>query len=144
MNNPVGTLISELRTAGIASQRIRGGESDPGDAKEEGSFQRYVVLVHLGYAREHRAPIAEHRIGVRAYGATFQDAAVAKVVASVDARRVAYIASLLVAAGVEKRKALDRAAFLYWAYLGQAIVMDSRHASIAAAGLDEIVGLFEK
>ena len=79
---------------------------------------------------------------VRSWAA--QDEAVAKVVASVDARRVAYIASLLVAAGVEKRKALDRAAFLYWAYLGQAIVIDPRHASIAAAGLDEIVGLFEK
>ena len=79
---------------------------------------------------------------VRSWAA--QDVAVAKVVASVDAGRVAYIASLLVAAGVENRKALDRAAFLYWAYLGQAIMMDPRHASIAAAGLDEIVGLFEK
>ena len=64
--------------------------------------------------------------------------------AAVDASRVAYIADLLVAAGVESHKAPHRAAFLYWAYLGQAVVMDPRHASIAPAALDDIAGLFEK
>ena len=43
----------------------------------------------------------------------------ATIVASVDARRVAYIAKLLVAAGVESRRALPQAAFMYWAYLGR-------------------------
>lgn len=72
------------------------------------------------------------------------DDAVAVIVAAVDARRVAYIAGLLAAAGVESRKALPRAAFLYWAYLGQAIVMDPHHSSIAASALDDISGLFEQ
>lgn len=73
-----------------------------------------------------------------------EDDDVAGIVASVDARRVAYIAKLLVAAGVDGRRAPSRAAFMYWAYLGQAIVMDPRHASIPASALDDISGLFEK
>jgi AcrR family transcriptional regulator len=79
---------------------------------------------------------------IRSWAAEDED--VAAIVASVDARRVAYIAKLLVAAGVESRRALPRAAFMYWAYLGQAIVMDPRHASIPASALDDISGLFEK
>jgi AcrR family transcriptional regulator len=73
-----------------------------------------------------------------------EDADVATIVASVDASRVAYIAKLLIAAGVESRRALSRAAFMYWAYLGQASVMDPRHASIPASALDDISDLFEK
>jgi len=73
-----------------------------------------------------------------------EDEEVATIVASVDARRVAYIAKLLVAAGVESRWALPRAAFMYWAYLGQAIVMDPRYSSISASAMDDISDLFEK
>jgi len=73
-----------------------------------------------------------------------EDREVAAIVASVDARRVAYIAKMLAAAGVEGQKAQRRAAFLYWAYLGQPMVMEPRHAAIAAAALDDIGDLFEK
>lgn len=73
-----------------------------------------------------------------------EDRKVAAVVASVDARRVAYIAKMLAAAGVEGQKALRRAAFLYWAWLGQPMVMEPRHAVIAVAALDDIGDLFEK
>jgi hypothetical protein len=73
-----------------------------------------------------------------------EDEEVARIVASVDARRVAYIAKMLVAAGVESKKALPRAAFMYWAYLGQAIVMDPRHSSIPALAMDDISDLFER
>jgi AcrR family transcriptional regulator len=73
-----------------------------------------------------------------------EDKEVATIVATVDASRVAYLAKLLIAAGVESRRALPRAAFLYWAYLGHAIVMDPRHASIPASALDDISDLFEK
>jgi AcrR family transcriptional regulator len=73
-----------------------------------------------------------------------QDRDVAAIVASVDARRVGYIAKMLAAAGVEGQKAQRRAAFLYWAFLGQRMVMDPRHASIAPTALDDISGLFEK
>ena len=72
------------------------------------------------------------------------DENVAAIVASVDARRVAYIAKLLVAAGVGPERAPSRAAFLYWAYLGQAIVMDPRYSSIPTTALDDIGSLFEK
>lgn len=71
-----------------------------------------------------------------------EDPAVAAIVAAVDARRVTYIARLLAAAGVAAPRARARAAFLYWAYLGQPIVMDERHSSITAAALDEISTLF--
>jgi AcrR family transcriptional regulator len=73
-----------------------------------------------------------------------EDEEVARLVASVDARRVAYIAKMLVAAGVDSKKALPRAAFMYWAYLGQAVVMDPRHSSITASAMDDISGLFER
>ena len=91
-----------------------------------------------------RAFVEQPRLdrAIRAWAAEDED--VAKIVASVDARRVAYIAKLLVAAGVDSRRAPPRAAFMYWAYLGQAIVMDPRHASIPASALDDISGLFEK
>jgi hypothetical protein len=73
-----------------------------------------------------------------------EDKYVAATVTTVDTRRVAYIAQMLVAVGVDRRRALPRAAFMYWAYLGQSIVMDPRHASIPALALDEISDLFEK
>ena len=79
---------------------------------------------------------------IRSWAAEDDD--VAGIVASVDARRVAYIAKMLVATGVESPRASGRAAFLYWAYLGQPIVMDPRHSSIAASALDDIADLFER
>jgi len=79
---------------------------------------------------------------IRSWAAADED--VATIVASVDARRVTYIAKLLAAAGVESRKALPRAAFMYWAYLGQAIVMDPRHSTLSATAVDDISDLFEK
>jgi AcrR family transcriptional regulator len=72
-----------------------------------------------------------------------EDKSVAAIVAAVDAERIAYIAKLLVAAGVARKLTLARATFLYWAYLGQAIVLDPRHAAIPAPALDDIGALFE-
>jgi AcrR family transcriptional regulator len=72
-----------------------------------------------------------------------QDRAAAAAVSSVDTRRVAYIASMLAAAGVDGQKAQRRAAFLYWAYLGQPMVMEPRHATITGPALDDISDLFE-
>lgn len=74
MNNPVGAILTELANANIASGRVRGGEPAPSDAKDAKRFQRFVVLVNLGYSRLHRTPMAIWRIGVRAYAATYQDA----------------------------------------------------------------------
>jgi AcrR family transcriptional regulator len=91
-----------------------------------------------------RAFVAKRSLdrAIRSWASDDED--VAAIVASVDARRVAYIAKLLVAAGVDSRRALPRAAFMYWAYLGQAIVMDPRHSTIAVSAMDDISDLFEK
>lgn len=69
---------------------------------------------------------------------------VAAIVAAVDARRVGYMAELLVAAGVEPVQAQPRAAFIYWAYLGQAIVMDPACAAIDETAMEQIADLFER
>jgi hypothetical protein len=79
---------------------------------------------------------------IRSWAAEDED--VAKIVATIDDRRVAYMAKMLVAAGVESRRALPRAAFMYWAYLGQTMVMDPRHSSIPPVAIDDISALFEK
>jgi AcrR family transcriptional regulator len=73
-----------------------------------------------------------------------EDRAVAAIVASVDARRVSRIAGLLTDAGVAQEHATHRAAFLYWAYLGQVAVMDRRCASLPPDALDRITALFER
>ena len=78
---------------------------------------------------------------VRAWAAT--DPVVAAAVATVDDRRIGYIEGLLTAAGQPLAKAQARARFLYWAYLGQAIVMAPGHATLSARQLDDISALFE-
>lgn len=78
---------------------------------------------------------------IRSWAAEDED--VAAIVASVDARRIAYIADLIAAAGVERQRAQRRATFLYWAWLGQTLVLDARHASLAEVEMDDICELFE-
>lgn len=75
MIDPLGKLITELRDANIASKRVAGGETPEGWGKGAGQYQRFVILVRLGAERLHRAPVAFHRIGVRAYGVDLHDAA---------------------------------------------------------------------
>jgi AcrR family transcriptional regulator len=79
---------------------------------------------------------------IRSWAAVDRDAA--GIVAAVDAKRVSRIAMLLAEAGVKEAQATHRAAFLYWAFLGQVAVMDRRHAALPAAALDDITGLFER
>lgn len=78
---------------------------------------------------------------IRAWAA--DDADVAAMVASVDERRIAYIAELLISAGVENTKAPARAAFLYWAYLGRGMAMASGHSTMTTSAADDISALFE-
>lgn len=68
---------------------------------------------------------------------------VATMVAAVDASRVGYMAKLLIDAGVDAEQAQPRAAFIYWAYLGQAIVMDPVTATIDETAMEGIADLFE-
>ncbi|MBU4567366.1 MAG: TetR/AcrR family transcriptional regulator [Alphaproteobacteria bacterium] len=72
-----------------------------------------------------------------------QDGEVASAVASVDARRVGYIGVLLRSAGVSPAKAASRAAFVYWAYLGQAAIVGPSPATLTSAALDDISQLIE-
>lgn len=79
---------------------------------------------------------------IRAMAST--DAGIARMVASVDARRIAYMAKLLVEAGLESPRALPRAEFLYWAYIGQSAVMDPRHSAITERDIDDLGALFTR
>ncbi|UFS74821.1 TetR/AcrR family transcriptional regulator [Tardiphaga sp. 37S4] len=79
---------------------------------------------------------------IRAMAST--DADIAKMVASVDARRVGYMAKWLIEAGVESQRALPRAEFLYWAYIGQSAVMDPRHSAITELDVDDLSALFTR
>ena len=79
---------------------------------------------------------------MRSWAAT--DRTAAEIVAAVDAKRVSRLAGLLIEAGVKEGHAFHRAAFLYWAYLGQVAVMDRRYATLPADALDHIGGIFER
>ena len=79
---------------------------------------------------------------IRAMGST--DPEIGRMVASVDARRIAYMADLLVDTGVDAKRALPRAEFLYWAYIGQSAVMDPRHSAITERDIDDLSGLFTR
>ncbi len=72
------------------------------------------------------------------------DADAAKVVATVDAGRVAYIAKLLRESGVDARASMPRAEFIYWAYIGQSSMMNSAHGTITEADLGDLSGLFSR
>lgn len=84
LTDPMGSILAQLRTANIASKRVRGNEPAPatsingvvteGDARGPGSYQRFVVLVDLGGPRLHRTPMQTTRFVLRAYGVTPQDA----------------------------------------------------------------------
>ena len=79
---------------------------------------------------------------IRAMGAT--DPAISRMVASVDARRIAYMAGLLVEEGVDVARARPRAEFLYWAYIGQSAMMDPRQSAVTEADIDDLSGLFTR
>jgi AcrR family transcriptional regulator len=107
---------------------LEAAEAEPGRLKH---------LMRRAFATKRRLERA-----IRSWAAEDND--VAAAVAAVDARRASYMTKMLVAAGVDSKRASSRAAFMYWAYLGQPIVMDPRHASIPTSGLNDIGDLFEK
>ena len=111
-------------------QIIREFESDP-EAPDR--LQQLVKKAFFGRRGLDRA--------IRTWAATEPD--VRAMVAAVDARRVGYMAELLIATGVDANHAQSRAAFLYWAYLGQAIVMDTATAAIDEEALKRVTALFE-
>ena len=124
-----GQLLGSWRDRTV-DQVIREFEDDPAGP---GRLQRLVKRAFFGKRGLDRA--------IRMWAADEPEVAV--MVAAVDASRVAYMAELLIAAGVDARQARPRAAFIYWAYLGQAIVMDPGSAVIEEAAMEAIAGLFE-
>ena len=103
------------------------------DGGGPGRLQRLVKRAFFGKRGLDRA--------IRMWAADEED--VAAMVAAVDASRVSYMAQLLIAAGVDVGQAQPRATFIYWAYLGQAIVMDPASAAINEAAMKGIADLFE-
>src|SRR5262245_34168185 len=129
--------IADFRSQVLGSWRERMTDQVIQEIAEKAEPDRLKYLMRRAFIMKRSLDRA-----IRSWAA--EDKEVATIVASVDARRVAYIAQLLVEAGVESRRALPRAAFMYWAYLGQAIIMDPRHSSISAWAMDDISNLFEK
>ncbi|WP_294228244.1 TetR/AcrR family transcriptional regulator [uncultured Shimia sp.] len=60
----------------------------------------------------------------------------------VDNKRIDYLTNLLVAEDIAPTTARARAAFLYWAYLGQAMTRASSSEYLPDTALDEIIDLF--
>ena len=109
-------VIEELEEDGAKSNRLR-------------------RLMHKGLSEEHALDRA-----VRLWATDDED--VAAVVASVDARRIDFIAGLLLASGVNPEEAPGRARFVYWAYLGRSLATGA-HEAIEASTLDGISDLLQ-
>lgn len=124
-----GQLLLSWRNRTV-DQIIREFEDDDGGP---GRLQRLMKRAFFGKRGLDRA--------IRIWAA--DEPEVAAMVAAVDASRVAYMAQLLIAAGVGPEQAQPRAAFIYWAYLGQAMVMDPASAAIDEPALDAIADLLE-
>ncbi len=127
--------IGAFRTALLRAWRERATENVIEALAVRAEPERLRVLLRAAF----RDPLKLDR-AVRAWAA--ENAEAARAVAGVDARRVGHIAKLLIAAGASPRRAHQRAGFLYWAYLGRAMVMDRASASIAAEALDDIADRF--
>ncbi|WP_439568785.1 TetR/AcrR family transcriptional regulator [Sphingopyxis sp.] len=104
-------------------------------AVADGAEDALAQLIRRGFGTRQRLDHA-----IRAWA--LDDRQVATEVAGVDARRVAHIAKLLEAAGIDQHSARPRATFLYWAALGQAMVADPALAALDVARIDEIGRLF--
>jgi AcrR family transcriptional regulator len=129
--------IADFRAELLRNWRERATERVIQQMAERAEPDRLNYLLKRAFSEDRSLDRA-----VRSWAA--ENADVAAVVTSVDASRVAYIAELLAAAGVDVAKALPRANFIYWAYLGQAAAMDPRHATIGDAAIDDIGRLFER
>jgi len=100
---------------------------------EPGLLRRFMGEAYKGQRKLERA--------MRSWAA--ENRAAADVVAAVDARRIRRVAKMLLDSGVDTKRALHRATFLYWAFLGQAVVMDRSGSSLPAVAMDDLIGLFE-
>ena len=130
--------IDEFRQALLREWRERAGDQviQEIDTTITGPA-RLTALMRLGFEEDRRLDRA-----IRSWANT--DPAAAAAVASVDVQRVAYIAKLLAESGVERRKAMPRAEFIYWAYIGQSAVMHQAHTAITESDIDDLSALFTR
>lgn len=77
MIDATGKVITELTNDAAVSSitdRIRGHQPGPDDAKGPGEFVPFVVVTDLGGPPLQRTPVQFTRLGLRAYGVTPQGA----------------------------------------------------------------------
>lgn len=130
--------IADFRTQLLATwqERATDGVIREIDSAIVGSA-RLTLLMKLAFEEDRSLDRA-----FRSWAAS--DPVAAEVVATVDARRVAYIAKLLRESGVDARVSIPRAEFIYWAYIGQSSVMNSAHCTITEADLGDLSSLFTR
>jgi len=77
--DPTGFIVTTIRdaapVAALVSGRVGGGKPTAGWALGPGSYQRFVVVVLLGRARQRRLPMQDARWAARCYGLDEKDAA---------------------------------------------------------------------
>ncbi len=117
-------LLSEWRDAATEQVISRIDTDEPAD--------RLRVLMRRAFSSDRTLERA-----IRSWAAT--DGDVAAVVADVDARRIGYISSVIEDRGVGE--ALPRARFIYWAFLGQPLMMDTANASLSEGQIDKVCEL---
>ncbi|MCF8467909.1 MAG: TetR/AcrR family transcriptional regulator [Sneathiella sp.] len=71
-----------------------------------------------------------------------ENSAVAETVSIVDETRLAYLAEILIAAGVAPSQVRSRTAFIYWARLGQ-IMMDVNKTELSDADIEGLAKLLQ-
>ena len=120
-------------------QVIRDVEADVSEPDHFRSLMRRAFVVQPSGDGSARAWATE--AAMRSWAS--EDAEAAAMVGAVDRRRISYLADGLIAAGVARKHALARAAFVYWAFLGRPGVMDAGKARLEAKAIDAISDLLE-
>ena len=77
---------------------------------------------------------------IRAWAAQNEEAA--QALHRVDDERTAYLADLLKTESIPPKPALDRARFIYWAYLGRAMTKPETDSGTSDVDIESIVELF--
>lgn len=99
------------------------------------SRSKVRALVHQAFV----ADVSLER-AIRSWSA--QNQMVSNATQFVDHKRINYLTTLLIGEGMSSATAKARAAFLYWAYLGQAMTLASYSEYLSDDALDQIIDLF--
>lgn len=128
------TDVGDLRDQLLDHWSERATEEVIRRLEDHAAPDRLNALLRVAFVEDRRLERA-----IRAWATTEQR--VAATVARVDARRVDVIARFLGENDVARGPATIRARFVYWAWLGQTLVMAPDAASADPAQIDEIIDL---